>query len=87
MKRLLSTFIHPFQTPLIKKPICVNCVNYIEHKHKNLYDEIYSDFTMGKCVRFGSQNLVTGTMEYEFADICRKYDTKCGAKGLHFITK
>ena len=85
MKRLLSTFIHPFQTP--KTSICVNCVNYIEYKHDNPYDEIYSDFKMGKCARFGEQNLVTGIMEHTYADICRKYDTKCGAKGLHFITK
>jgi hypothetical protein len=84
MKRLLSTFIHPFYIP--KNSICINCVNYIEHKYKNPYDEIYSTFTMGKCARFGSQNLVTGTMDYEFADVCRKDKTKCGPKGLHFIT-
>ncbi len=85
MKRLLSTFIHPFQTP--KTAICVNCVNYIRYKHENPYDELYGKYIYGKCARFGSQNLVTGTMEYEFADICRKYDAKCGAKGLHFLSK
>ena len=85
MKRLLSTFIHPFYTP--KTSICINCVNYIEYKHDNPYDELYGKYKYGKCARFGSQNLVTGTMEYEFADLCRKYDTKCGATGLHFLTK
>lgn len=84
MKRLLSTYIHPFQIP--QTSICINCVNYIAHKYKNPYDEIYSNFTMGKCARFGAQNLVTGTMDHEFADACRKDDAKCGAKGLHFIT-
>jgi len=85
MKRLLSTYIHPFQLP--KTSICVNCVNYIEYKHEHPYDEIYSHFKMGKCARFGEQNLVTGITEHTYADICRKYDTKCGAKGLHFISK
>jgi hypothetical protein len=29
-------------------------------------------------------NLVTGSIEYEFATVCRIYDKKCGKNGLEY---
>jgi len=68
----------------IKRPICVECVHYIEYKHSNPYDELYDGYKLGKCSKFGEQNLVTGRIEYENAYDCRKVFLKCGEKGYHY---
>ena len=82
--RLFSTFVKN-----IKNPICVNCMNFMEQKFINPYDEIYgnNNTTFGKCSKFGTQNLVTGDIEYDNALHCRKYDHKCGETGKYFIPK
>lgn len=66
------------------KPACINCVNYIEYTREYPYDEIYTKYKYGNCSKFGTQNLVTGAIEYEAAAYCRKYDYKCGENGKYF---
>jgi hypothetical protein len=67
-----------------KKPACINCVNYIEYTRDYPYDELYTKYKYGKCAKFGTQNLVSGIIEYEPAAYCRKYETQCGADGKYF---
>ncbi len=71
----------------INKP-CIKCVNYIKHKYKNPYDELYdSRETLGTCAIFGNENLVTGEVEYECALTCRTDSSKCGKNGKYFSLK
>ena len=70
-----------------KKPICIECIHYIEYKHNNPYNELYDKYRMGYCSKFGNQNLVTGNVEYEEALYCRKNSSKCGENGLHYYPK
>ena len=79
--RLFSYFIKKTKNP------CVNCVNYIEYKYTNPYDEIYeTQHKLGKCAIFGKQHLVTGQIEYDDALVCRSDDLKCGKEGRYFNT-
>ena len=81
--RLFSTFVKN-----IKNPICVNCIHFMPPKYSNPYDEIYGNTNnLGKCSKFGTQNLVTGYIDYDNALHCRKYDHKCGESGKYFISK
>ena len=67
-----------------KKPFCVDCIHYIDYKYENPYDEIYDNYKLGKCSKFGEKNLVTGKMEYDDALSCRKMYLKCGESGYYF---
>ena len=79
----MKPFLRLFSSKSVK-PACVNCVNYIEYKREYPYDELYTKYKYGKCYKFGIQNLVTGTIEYEPAAFCRKDETKCGENGKYF---
>lgn len=84
MRRFCSSFISKTPKP---KPFCIDCIHYIEYKHKNPYDEIYDKYRIGSCSKFGSQNLVTGEIVYDDALQCRKMYLKCGEDGHYFIPK
>lgn len=68
-------------------PFCVNCLHFIEHKNNYSYDDSPSDKNYGRCNKFGKVNLVTGTIEYDFAKNCREDDNKCGKNGLEYKGK
>jgi hypothetical protein len=71
-----------------KYPLCKDCKFFISEKN----------ISIGKCQKFGSLNLVTGEIQYEYASVCRvggettRYDSsgnghdvpKCGYQGLLF---
>lgn len=52
------------QTPTTNK-ICINC------KH---FKSGLMSVEFGRCVKFGEQNLVTGTITYNYASIVRKHE-------------
>lgn len=80
--RLFSSFIIKTKNP------CINCVNYINYKYTNPYDELYDRETkLGKCSIFGKENLVTGEIEYEEALESRKNDSRCGKEGKYYNVK
>ena len=58
-------------------PSCVNCRFFIPA----------TDLYYAKCAKFGTLNLVTGEYDYEPSLICRNNASKCGEKGVHFLTK
>ena len=66
-----------------KKPLCVNCINFIQAQpilnDNNLNNKYY-----GKCSKFMKHNLVTGDYTYEYADVCRTMKNKCGENGKLF---
>lgn len=62
-------------TPRIKNieyPSCKDCVYFIKHK----------EITFSRCAFFGEKNLVTGELNYKFADLTRK--NECGNSGKYF---
>lgn len=65
--------ITPTSPPI--KP-CMDCKHFQPSK-------LTSNIKYGKCLLFGLQDLVDGTIEYEFAGIAREY--KC--KGHYFDTQ
>jgi hypothetical protein len=62
----------------------VNCIHYIYYKPDYPWREISTN-RQGICAKFGSKNLVTGEVKYEFASVCREDKHKCGEDGAFFI--
>ena len=59
-------------------PSCINC--------KFFKPSLYSDYesSLGKCEKFGTKNIITDEIVYDFADECRNNEKKCGMIGAKF---
>ena len=68
-----------------QKPLCINCENFIQAK-PNLNLNLNNKFS-GKCLKFMKHNLNTGEFTYEYADICRIINSKCGEIGKLYKEK
>jgi hypothetical protein len=46
-----------------------------------------NDFTysLNKCNKFGSKDIITDEISYDFASSCRNDENKCGYEGKYFI--
>ena len=83
MKLLYLLFLGANSEKIIKNiniPACKNCVHFKPY--------IYTDdFTssLGNCNKFGVKDIVTDKITYDYADLCRKDDSKCGHNGTYFI--
>ena len=60
----------------IEYPLCKNCKYF--SKGPATYD------TLGKCMKFGEKNIVSGEITYEYADMVRSYINKCGIEGKYY---
>ena len=58
-------------------PACKNCIYYKS-------DDGFFDSTTNKCEKFGEKNIVTNEIKYDYADLCRKDDSKCGKEAKYF---
>ena len=81
MNRMLSI---SFQIKNIKKPICINCINFISPNNNYPWDDIPNDELQGKCAKYGSKHLITGKIHYDYAINIRQDKTKCGEDGSLF---
>jgi len=62
----------------IHLPSCKNCI-YYQPKYLN------SEFSsMNKCEKFGEKDIVNGMINYEYANSCRKNESKCGKEGKYY---
>ena len=63
----------------IKSPSCKNCKYY----KPSLYN---TDFTASynECIKFGIKDIITDKLSYDYADSCRKDESKCGKEGKYF---
>jgi hypothetical protein len=61
-------------------PDCKNCIHFLPDNHRY---GLHSDYH--RCKKFGEKNIITGKVNYYFADYCRKYESLCGLEGKHFI--
>jgi len=67
----------------IHVPKCTTCKYFIPGNNDNLF--FYSDpHTFAKCKKFGTADLVSNKISYDWADICRITDTKCGTNGAYY---
>lgn len=67
-------------------PVCSNCSHFIQHENNYPYDAVPSDKLYGRCKKFGEINIITGSIEYDFAKNCRDDNKKCG-KDAYIIKK
>lgn len=86
-RKLLFMFIilnRSFSTklPLIRNlnhPACINCVHFItDHPNNHVY---------AKCKLFGNMDIVSGSIQYDFAKLCRENEFKCGLNGTQYEEK
>ncbi len=61
----------------INTPSCKNCIYY---KPKN--NDFNSPFS--RCTYFGTKDIQTDIITYDFADLCRNNENKCGLEGKYF---
>ena len=59
-------------------PICRNCIHYKPND--------FSDFIspLNKCENFGTKDIISGKITYDFADLCRDDESRCGKEGKNF---
>lgn len=62
----------------IELPVCKNCKHFIPYD-----DPKYSD--LSKCNKFGSKNIVSGEIKYNYAEHCRRFDDQCGKYGKYYV--
>ena len=55
----------------INLPSCSNCVHY-------------RPTVIGKCMYFGTKDIQTGEISYNFANSCREDENKCGLEAKYF---
>jgi hypothetical protein len=67
-------------------PVCSQCIHYQPPPHHLL---LYGDSStiVGRCKLFGTKDIVTGHVDYTYADICRMNSMNCGMNGTLFEPK
>lgn len=77
---LLFTLINA--TKIIKNiniPACRNCIHYKPSMSDTDFAASYN-----KCGKFGDKDIVTDKISYDFANLCRKDESRCGIDGIYF---
>ena len=46
-----------------------------------------NDFSFARCLKFGDQCMVSGTIRYNYAERCRRDSTMCGNEGNSYKQK
>lgn len=73
LRRTSNSFIKNID--VVKCIDCVNCVRVISNESKYY------------CVKFGKKDIVTGSITYQDAGVCRGNEYKCGTFGTYFVKK
>lgn len=60
------------------KPPCIHCNHYSPET-----SDVFSS-TFGKCKKFGSKDIHTGKVLYDYANTARQDDARCGIEGKYF---
>jgi len=64
----------------INIPACRNCIHYTPAIYSRGFTSSFS-----RCEKFGEKDIVTDEIKYDFADSCRKDESKCGKDGKGFV--
>jgi hypothetical protein len=59
-------------------PVCRNCIHFQPYN----YGEFSS--TLSKCNKFADKDLKTDEIIFDYADLCRLDQNKCGKEGKYF---
>jgi len=70
----LSLFLLAPQIKNIHYPACKDCIYFIPDK----------SIMFSKCSFFGEKNIITGEIKYDFADLSRDNEKKCGVNGTYY---
>mgnify|MGYP006073644317 CR=1 FL=1 len=64
----------------INIPSCRNCVYYKPSR-------LSTDFTASynKCNKFGEKDIMTNKISFDYANLCRNNEKKCGIEGKYFL--
>lgn len=62
----------------INIPACKNCFNFKPTELDGLF--VKNDI----CNKFGSKDIITNKIKYDYAYYCRKNELKCGEEGKYF---
>jgi hypothetical protein len=75
--RFISLLMVSIRDTRLTKSNCTQCIYYEPRDHP---------FTncLSKCRRFGERDSESGRITYEYADLCRKNEQKCGQEGKYF---
>jgi len=65
----------------IELPACKNCIYYINEFEKS------NDGLLARCTKFGEKDIITNVIKYDYAEICRKDEQKCGKQATYFEGK
>lgn len=63
----------------INIPSCRNCIHYKPSYYTTDYTASYN-----RCDKFGDKDIITNKISYDFADMSRKDEKKCGYDGKYF---
>jgi hypothetical protein len=61
----------------LHSPKCITCNHFIP--------DSFNSPTFSKCKKFGTADLVSGEISYDYTDACRGTESKCGKNGTHYI--
>jgi len=60
-------------------PSCRNCIHF-----KPSFFTPEFDSSISKCANFGRKDVITDKVSYDYADLCRDDEKKCGLQGKYF---
>jgi hypothetical protein len=63
----------------IEFPACKNCIHYRQSPWTNDFTGPYN-----KCEQFGTKDIVTDKVTYDYAELCRIDERLCGKQGKYF---
>ena len=70
------------QKPVIQNialPTCKDCIHFLPHT--SLYANNYE---LGRCKMYGKKDIISGVITYEYADLVRSNNDKCGRNGINY---
>lgn len=67
----------------IELPVCKNCIHFLPF-HANKPEDMGM---LGKCNMYGTKNIITGAIHYEFAEHARQNLFQCGQGGGNYEEK
>lgn len=62
----------------IDVPSCKNCKYFLP------YENDKQDYDYGKCKIYGTKNIISGIIKYEYASHVRHNEKQCGKNGTNF---
>jgi hypothetical protein len=63
----------------INVPSCKKCIHFIPAPYNFDFTTNYN-----RCAKFGEKDIITDKINYDFAELCRPDETKCGKEGKYF---